>query len=604
MKETIISVADFVKRVSTNDNFDDIFLICNAIFISSVVSKQYINVYCFYKFSLDYLYNSVQQNDQVKMYQVISILEMLNLRPTNFSQLNKVQIPLPYYMFIDKAAEILKDERKETANGPDLRLYGFPPLGEINEPYEGLQIYSQSKSSSKTTYLSVAIKERTFRNIDGLILQKCYSSLHKALLKGSALRWENQAKISYYVQMGLIDVFSLLQMSSILSFDLQMILHEQPEIIAIKKYTDKIPLPICVVEVKQPNTDSKTKREEWDQWVAQLYDYMYLIPYKFQTRFSFGILTTYEEWQFFWFEDTDNIAESDGYLPENVFKEFQMLNPKDEREIHCSRIYKCNDLNLIQTLTSFINKANHYSQYRQNLPCPYTQFLTNTDWRWEIVNLKTNLSYSSNAVFNQKNGYFILKKLQHGRDGRVYITSTIDGVIVVVKFSQLKEPNEQRQSLQREASYWNILYYDINKQVAFNQVLNNQYVLIMPYVLRAQLVVNCESLITKIVFKLVEGVGINKKLQLILLEEPLTLALNAINYMVKKEFFHNDIQWRHLALMISGDQNELLPIFIDLTDVSKKINIGTQLENDAQYIEKQMTILKSTLSIKCFVTIE
>ncbi|CAL5987826.1 Hypothetical_protein [Hexamita inflata] len=107
--------------------------------------------------------------------------------------------------------------------------------------------------------------------------------------------------------------------------------------------------------------------------------------------------------------------------------------------------------------------------------------------------------------------------------------------------------------------------------------------------------------------QLVEGVSINKQLQQIKQDEPLSLVKQALNYMAHKGFFHNDIQWRHLALMISDDQSQLLPIFIDLTDVSVK-----QIQNNNQkdqaylrdFIEKQIIILKETLSDTCLMTIE
>ena len=99
------------------------------------------------------------------------------------------------------------------------------------------------------------------------------------------------------------------------------ILCERPDIIVIQ-HIDNKRLPICVVEVKKPGKDGNSKREDWDKWVGQLYDYMFLSPYIFSTRFAFGILTTYEAWQFFWFADTDNVAEADSFLSENMFSDF------------------------------------------------------------------------------------------------------------------------------------------------------------------------------------------------------------------------------------------------------------------------------------------
>ena len=49
--------------------------------------------------------------------------------------------------------------------------------------------------------------------------------------------------------------------------------------------------------------------------------------------------------------------------------------------------------------------------------------------------------------------------------------------------------------------------------------------------------------------------------------KPFELAEEALNYMTAKGVFHKDIEWRHLALMLSKNKVTLVPIFIDLTDV-------------------------------------
>ena len=51
------------------------------------------------------------------------------------------------------------------------------------------------------------------------------------------------------------------------------------------------------------------------------------------------------------------------------------------------------------------------------------------------------------------------------------------------------------------------------------------------------------------------------------MSKPLELAEEALKYMTARGVFHKDIEWRHLALMLSKNKVTLVPIFIDLTDV-------------------------------------
>jgi hypothetical protein len=198
--------------------------------------------------------------------------------------------------------------------------------------------------------------------------------------------------------------------------------------------------PIGVGEVKQPSKAGTLSALAGNNspLFGQIYDYLMGASTFCGLRWSFGIVTTYDEWRICWLPNADEAA------AETEFDRFVNISPKAleyasdgvsiERRIHVSRIYKYNEPALIEALIHLLHKMHTTPQ--EQFPIPLISkdrkypMLAENGWIWQKFAPDT-LSYTPHG--GAKN-YFLLQNYHGGGDGLVWLAASEKGKLAVLKF--------------------------------------------------------------------------------------------------------------------------------------------------------------------------
>lgn len=225
-------------------------------------------------------------------------------------------------------------------------------------------------------------------------------------------------------------------------------------------------------------------------------------------------------------------------------------------------------------------------------------------------NLPKNLSQFKYAMPPpQTRNFFILSYFHRGGDGRVALLSSESGNLAVIKFLNDDADNTK---LQQEIGAWQDLW---NVKCRIVQ-LNKRVGLLMPFCMpfhhykveigeRTSIFAQFSSLqswskrLSKIQYDEVSeeleeciNFGILKTYQ----TNPCLAAKQALETMAQKLAEHNDLEFRHVALLpVFNDQTKLYdfkPILIDLTRISKNLSADYALKAANDGLEKLTNQLK------------
>lgn len=369
----------------------------------------------------------------------------------------------------------------------------------------------------------------------------------------------------------------------------------RPDILVLIMTVRGAEIVVGVCEVKVPDPEGTGSMAMDDKIVlGQLFTYMNTARSLSGVRKSFGILSTYRHWRICWLPDAfdvaaetkmrDFVAINDAAMATAALpREFEMLpdlnrcsplvwnEPPVSTEImndtavprilHSTPAFSWDDPSLIDHLGSVVWKM---ATTEREAPVFAAKdrnqlFATTFTKTFSVATLPSNFVFqigplpSNLGQADLRHRFFLLKDLQGGRDGRVWLGATNSGACCVIKF--LKMPRHERPEeftdeelsaelsstmvkAQEEAAMWRTLW-------------------------------NLDAVALKLAGKPVVVLPWLKTLDENSREwhdpEVVHLIADAVHIMVTKGICHNDIEKRHVGLYKLG--HELRVALLDLSDV-------------------------------------
>jgi hypothetical protein len=224
-------------------------------------------------------------------------------------------------------------------------------------------------------------------------------------------------------------------------------------------------------------------------------------------------------------------------------------------------------------------------------------------WKYLPTEESFKLQYSMPAI--NTTDFFLLDDYRGGNDGRVWLACSKSGRLVVIKLSKDR-------GYEIEKNMWHKIWGCDDVRVIS---LLDAHALLMPFTFHA-LSKRDENGIQKITFKPLShwNAHIHEPIERILdsdvtdkldidqfqrwYDDPWEVAKVAITEMAAKGYKHNDLCWRHVALLpISSVDNKDLwvvkPVLIDLHDVielNHDVNLQCVIEESLQCLRNEISV--------------
>ena len=264
--------------------------------------------------------------------------------------------------------------------------------------------------------------------------------------------------------------------------------------------------------------------------------------------------------------------------------------------MNVSKMYSYNDPHLIRTLISLMHKMNRSEVL---LPTELIHSdrsyisLHRTGWLWkQLPSEITKLSY----MMPKRNGtdnFVLLQEYHGGADGRVWLAMSNKGELVVIKLMTREgSASHLARKVKNEITVWNKVW---KVNTVRKAQLGGWSAILMPFVFHCHLnkdgiTLNGPNRGNPLRHEVKEDqIPIEKLLAYpYSYDEMKSFAKEAIESMLDGGYEHNDMAWRHIALMpilSTNDSNfelapkwTLKPILIDLSHVIQLPNNMTQQE--------------------------
>lgn len=403
--------------------------------------------------------------------------------------------------------------------------------------------------------------------------------------------YNNKSEIEPHVLNIVTDVMSALNLNSIISLRYQnKLVYEaidgrnvsRSDIWVVKSQSG---YPIAVIEVKQPGNLKLSNQRV----LGEVFDYMLNLRSSFGQCEIFGLVTTLDEWRVVWFPDSNEYAlRQDLSLPSYPDLNTQFSTRTLKRDLSCSAVYSWHDPNLFRVIATFLLKSMKTRYLQMSLLSSQRAYITlnANHWMWGMIQESTLQSHPEIFLTLPRvkpETVTVLREFRGGADGQVFLALTNDFHLVVIKkfFNSL--------NCEREYNIWkNVYEVDV-----LSTQLNRSDTLIMPFVFHC-----CQRGDGDVVFDFNMsswGKGVNLLLKddhrfealsekfFIFLQNvsntttPENALRNAVNRLANACLVHNDLEWRHVALLpiIAIDEAnseqiiDLIPILIDLASVTQ-----------------------------------
>lgn len=340
-------------------------------------------------------------------------------------------------------------------------------------------------------------------------------------------------------------------------------------------------LPILVVEVKSPHVLDVLRNE---CVVGQICDYMIDIASFYGQRDVFGITTTGKEWKFHWFPSCDDAAKATEIVPEEQRRLIINEPPPTLSRVVCStNPIPLEHPSLVALLLSVFLKSAFSSAYKVPLISPTRKYITLSEdtWSWSvlkpaILTKLEKLAIDVNPYVDRSSEFVVLNHLARNRDQLVWIALAGESSrIVVIK----QYPPEFSAKADIEQSIWQT----VNQAHALVRTVRGLRSLIVPLVFHARIdeegvpYFNCDLLSWMfppgaVSEDLPESLTSLQNRIMVAAEQwenrVVDAARQAIKDLAKHKIVHDDLQWRHFALMPrfnKGEFCDLVPIMIDFS---------------------------------------
>jgi len=264
------------------------------------------------------------------------------------------------------------------------------------------------------------------------------------LRKLGHLSYASEADIANYVNMVLRDTIHAMGRSDdIMLYAAMGFCNQRPDIWVICCNG----LPVGFIEIKKP---SGAIMDE-PLLAGQVFDYLMLLKSFYGIEFQFGIVSTYELWQFFWLHKTDPAAQMNTVSkPQSVSNpgqsplviclpgipcfdkknktSIQVIGQSShaqksyqKREVFASDVFSSTNKNLPRAIASILSKMAASPRQKVNLADSTRSYIKMTENSWNWVTLPTNLQVIKfgNLPRNDTKNFICLSYLGSGAEGLV-----------------------------------------------------------------------------------------------------------------------------------------------------------------------------------------
>lgn len=338
--------------------------------------------------------------------------------------------------------------------------------------------------------------------------------------------------------------------------------------------------PILVVEVKSPHVPSVLLNP---RVVGQIGDYMLDIASFYGQRDVFGITTTGNQWKFHWLAFSNDSALSQEPLQEDVQNiVLEESLPELTREVYSTNLINLDDPQLIPLLLSVVTKSFVSPKYKVPLISANRLYITLSENSWEWKRLEGNIEKFSRLTINvdrdidDSSEYVVLNHLARTEQQLVWVAvaKKASQIVVIKQFT-----SENVDKAERERDMW----MKVNRGHAFVRTVRDVPSVVMPLVFHVKfnaegkLYLDCD-LVNWLFPAAVAPDQLPNTLmvlrqQILAAAEPwkddlARVAQTAIRGLAEQLVVHDDIAWRHFALMpqfTGKNVSQLTPVMIDFS---------------------------------------
>lgn len=358
--------------------------------------------------------------------------------------------------------------------------------------------------------------------------------------------------------------------------------------------------PIGVVEVKTPGA----RKLDHPKVCGQIFDYMVQLRASYGRCEIFGIVTTLTEWRIFFFEDTKDHAKSNrcnndigAKMPpaQDLIRMFPIGGSfVTSRKICASPIVSIFDTNATLWIASALVKG--FFAWHRPLPLlskdRVYRTLSHDSFLWSSFPLTEEGNKVSLEMPPKSTKYFhVLRQFSPSADGNVFLCITDSLQICVLKAHFVVEDCRNEQSMLE-------ILYGISSWIFKSGGVDY---LVLPFVFHCiESILDDGHVSVTFDFDLSHWCKENQNIELLSDDEHLSVlrgrlidayislgwnavdvALMAIENVAARRCIHEDIDWRHVALLPNIQENGqigLEPILIDLVRVETNIPHETALD--------------------------
>jgi hypothetical protein len=462
---------------------------------------------------------------------------------------------------------------------------GLPPLGNHQ--------FSSTKSEYRTssTLHSFIFEEREFGVLEPLrlhTLPRLISAVWTRYFKRGALFWSSESLLCKFFSEALEDCIELANLSR------DLVLHKEVFLQTGGLLTNRADIAIVntqrntfvgVIEVKKPD-DKLSEAENHNVQLNQVFDYMYDMRYVYGMRFVFGIITSYKYTRILWLEDTDAAAkETDLDTFNQLCRAFtpEEFGIPDNVKLFGTKWLQYDDPLLVECLVTLMFKMHQSPTTLRKSFISRTRKFPYLAAKLELKKLPDQLKELTYklAPANTRN-FYILAHYHRGGDGRVALCCSSKGNLGVLKYLMDKNDNvdNNMERLTAEVNAWKQIWGVKGARVVKS---TDKWAIMMPFAFHLRHNEQGEHVFAPVNIwnriaewkpskEIREDALFDESLQH-WLKAPEEAAKSAIRHMTEKGFQHDDLEWRHVALL--PEESDLAgvwrvrPILIDLTRISR-----------------------------------
>jgi len=344
--------------------------------------------------------------------------------------------------------------------------------------------------------------------------------------------------------------------------------HLRPDIVIFRKHG----VIIGVCEVKKPSTNGKGSSDlDSKQLRIQISNYMLRLMHTHGLKTVFGITTTYNHWRICWLQGACTMAAA-----ANLTSVADTIVDGDKEILYESEVFERSNPALVEALVSVLLKMNASViepvgsiLAQENVGSRRKFGLVDGDsFKWSSLPANTEkLSYTLPGTNTKL--FYLLQDFHGGADGRVWLSCSQSGHLVVLKMSSSSSFTTELNIWQK---VWNVQNARIVKLLTVNA-------LVMPYAFHATI---CEGTVKfrpfgewtaenpsdQFYHSDVKDVVIDEDSLAGYRRNPRGAAEQALRRLAIGGYMHTDVWWRHVALLpvCSKGVWTVTPIMLDCTN--------------------------------------